>query len=305
MSPTVSVVLPTCDVRDLLAQAIASVCEQTYRDWELFVVDDGSSDGSAELAASWPDPRIRVIRSAHTGNPALLRNRAAALARGEYLAFIDSDDLWEPDKLRVQIEALETARGRYAWCYSNTVPMDESGREVDRPEARTWTPCSGRILRQLLLLEARVPASSVVVRRSAFHDVGGFDAEAGPVEDYDLWFRLAAGHEALAIDGRLCRSRSRPGAYQADRVAAHRAWQRAYRRAGRSGSSDAITEICREMVHRHRLSEALHLAARGRRVEALRLLMRAAPEAIALRSGWRAIGSTLARIAARDVADPA
>ena len=296
MSIKVSVVLPTYNVRDLLAEAIASVCGQTFPDWELLVVDDGSSDDSVDLAASWPDARIRVIRSEHTGNPALLRNRAVALARGDYVAFIDADDLWEPEKLQLQIDGVEDPGVRYGWCYSNTLPLDQFGHEVTRPEALTWTPWSGMILRQLLLLEARVPASSVVVRRNVFNSAGGFDPEAVPVEDYDLWFRLAPGHEALAIDRRLCRSRSRPAAFQADRVAAHRAWQRAYRRAGHSSSSEEIRAICREMTHRHGLSEALHLAARRQRAAALRVLLRAIPEAIVLRVGWRALGLTLARI---------
>ena len=139
-----------------------------------------------------------------------------------------------------------------AWSYTATTPIDESGAEVPMESARTWLPHSGAILGALLRLDARVPASSVMVARSALTAVGGFDPGAGPVEDYDLFFRLASRFDAVAVDQRLCRSRLRPGSYQGDRIAAHRAWQRAYSGVLATRPPASLRQTCAVAIHRHR-----------------------------------------------------
>src|SRR2546421_610268 len=101
----VSVILPTYDRLPLLREAVESVRAQTWADWELVVIDDGSTDGTAEYLTELAsvDPRVRVLRRPHRGNPARLRNEAVAASTGEYVAFQDSDDVWEPEKLARQL----------------------------------------------------------------------------------------------------------------------------------------------------------------------------------------------------------
>ncbi|MGH7451509.1 MAG: glycosyltransferase family 2 protein, partial [bacterium] len=115
--PLVSVIIPTFNRLKYLKEAVASVFAQTYAHWELIVVDDGSTDDTLHYVSTLDDPRVRLVSETHSGNPARMRNVGVAHARGEYVAFLDSDDLWESDKLAVQLEYLHTCRG-YRWCYT-------------------------------------------------------------------------------------------------------------------------------------------------------------------------------------------
>src|SRR6266487_2699709 len=101
--PLVSVIIPTFNREAYLREAIESVFAQTYSNWELIVADDGSTDGTRAYLASVTDRRTHVIELEHCGTPARLRNTALARAQGTYVAFLDSDDLWAPEKLELQI----------------------------------------------------------------------------------------------------------------------------------------------------------------------------------------------------------
>src|ERR1051325_6471809 len=107
--PVVSIVIPTYNRLDYLVEAIESVRSQTVGDWELVVVDDGSTDGSVARIEAMGDPRIIVVTRAHTGNRAALRNAGVARSRADWIAFLDSDDLWAPDKLATQLRAVADA----------------------------------------------------------------------------------------------------------------------------------------------------------------------------------------------------
>ena len=109
MVPLVSVIIPTYNRADLVRQALASVKAQTYRDFEIVVVDDGGTDGTCEALSAWRE--IRVLRHAHRRGVSAARNTGIDAARGEWLAFLDSDDLWLPDKLARQIFWLEGSPG--------------------------------------------------------------------------------------------------------------------------------------------------------------------------------------------------
>lgn len=123
--PLVSVVLPTHNRVTLLRDAIASVVAQTYRHWELIVVDDGSTDDTPEVLSAITDHRVRPVRIVHSGNASVARNVGIAAARGSHVAFQDDDDVWLPDKLERQCAALG-ARPDAAWCYSDAEFVDES-----------------------------------------------------------------------------------------------------------------------------------------------------------------------------------
>jgi glycosyltransferase involved in cell wall biosynthesis len=110
--PTISVVIPTYDRRALLMEAVESVRAQTFAGWELLVADDGSTDGSADAVEALHDPRIRVLRLPHAGQAAAARNAGVRAARGEWVAFLDSDDVWAPHKLAVQLDLTRAAGAR-------------------------------------------------------------------------------------------------------------------------------------------------------------------------------------------------
>jgi glycosyltransferase involved in cell wall biosynthesis len=105
-APSVSVVIPTYNCESYLRQAVQSVFDQTYTNWEAIVIDDGSTDGTASYLDSVAGDRVRVLNHAHCGNPARLRNVGIAAARGAHIAFLDSDDVWFPQKLKAQLEHL-------------------------------------------------------------------------------------------------------------------------------------------------------------------------------------------------------
>ena len=121
--PLVSVVLPAFDRLSCLRQAVDSVFRQTWRQWELVISDDGSGPDTRAFLASLRDPRVHVVWLPHSGNPGRARNAALAAARGSHVAFLDSDDLWEPDKLAAQLDGLRASPGR-RWCYTAVAYMD-------------------------------------------------------------------------------------------------------------------------------------------------------------------------------------
>jgi len=196
--PTVSVVIPTYNRAEFLAQAIDSVLSQTCQDFEVIVVDDGSTDDTAQVVSAYGD-RVRYVPIPHSGLPAVARNAGLQVARGEYIAFLDSDDQWLPDKLTGQLEALDPLHNVSLVC-SNALVWDG---ETDVP-LRTGLPegrgHSGHVLARLL--EANfIITSTVVVRRSYLNQVGPFceSRQLRVGEDYDLWLRLAAVSQLLYI----------------------------------------------------------------------------------------------------------
>src|SRR5437879_5328746 len=140
--PLVSVILPTYNRLRYLGGALESVRTQTYEHWELVVVDDGSTDGSGEYLARLVDRRVRLLSRSHTGSAAVARNSGIAMARGEYLAFLDDDDAWMPQKLERQMAALREDRA-VQWNYTGYILVDADGRETRRRAGGPWTPYSG------------------------------------------------------------------------------------------------------------------------------------------------------------------
>ena len=126
--PLVTVVIPTYNRVALDQEAIASVIAQTYRNWELIVVDDGSDDGTSEAIHAMNDPRIKLIAEPHVGNIALLRNIGVNEGSGDWLAFLDSDDIWIPRKLEIQLFALLQEGKR--WGYGGFELMNDDMRTI-------------------------------------------------------------------------------------------------------------------------------------------------------------------------------
>lgn len=193
MSPSVSVIIPTFNRWPLVADAIESVLAQTFSDFELIVVDDGSTDGTiAELSRF--GSRLRLLTQPNGGVSAA-RNLAVRHARGSYLAFLDSDDLWLPRKLATQT-AFMKRNPSVQICQTEEIWI-RNGVRVN-PKAKHRKP-SGDIFIPSLEL-CLVSPSAVMLTRELFEQAGGFDETLPVCEDYDLWLRIAVDHCVPLID---------------------------------------------------------------------------------------------------------
>ena len=192
MMPSVSVIIPTYNRRPLVREAVESVLAQSYRGFELIVVDDGSEDGTVrELSACGPG--ITVIPQARRG-AASARNLGVRSSRGKYLAFLDSDDLWKPRKLEIQAAFLDS-HPELEICQTEEVWL-RNGRRVN-PRKRHRKP-SGDIFRPSLEL-CLVSPSAVMMTRGLFELLGGFDESFPVCEDYDLWLRVSRDYPVPLI----------------------------------------------------------------------------------------------------------
>ncbi|MFL5538860.1 MAG: glycosyltransferase family 2 protein [Longimicrobiaceae bacterium] len=204
--PLVTVVIPTWNRLPLLREAVASVVAQTWPAWELVIVDDGSTDGTAAWVRSLGDPRIRVVELSRCGHVGRLRNAGVRAGSGELVAFLDSDDAWLPQKLEAQVAALRAAGAR--WCYGRYEVMDAGGRPAPR-RAGEFRALSGPIARDLLADRADVFIGTLLLERSLYDEAGGFseDPRVRRREDWELHVRLAMRADALALDQTLARVR--------------------------------------------------------------------------------------------------
>ena len=193
--PLVSVVIPTYNRAQLVREAVASVLAQNYQPLEPIVVDDGSDDATGDALARFP--KVRVLRQAHTGMPGQVRNAGARLARGEYLAFLDSDDLWLPRKLAQQVAAA-TAAGD---AISHTRERWVRGRRVISQRTQRHRR-SGDLFADSLR-KCVIGPSTVLLRRTVFEQAGGFREDLEIAEDYELWLRLTARHQVGYVDQEL------------------------------------------------------------------------------------------------------
>ena len=196
MSPTVSVIIPTFNRWPWVGEAIESVLAQSFADFELIVVDDGSTDDTARELAKFGS-RLRLLRQPNRGVSAA-RNLAVRHGRGSYLAFLDSDDLWLPEKLAVQTSFMEQ-NPAVQICQTEEIWI-RNGIRVN-PKAKHRKP-SGEIFFPSLKL-CLVSPSAVMLTRKLFERVGGFDENFPVCEDYDLWLRIAVDHSVSLIDEAL------------------------------------------------------------------------------------------------------
>lgn len=186
-APLASVVMTTYNVAPYIGAAIESALAQTFRDFELIVLDDGSTDGTPRIAERFSDRRVRLARSRHLGRAAQLR-RAVEQARGRYLALLDGDDLWKPNKLEVHVHFLDS-QPRADLTFSWSRIIDDDGRDTG---LTTWL-CNGPISFSELLAHNMIGNDSAfVLRREALVAAGGFDASFAACCDLDAWLRVGA-----------------------------------------------------------------------------------------------------------------
>jgi glycosyltransferase involved in cell wall biosynthesis len=255
LAPAVSVILPAFNRVGYLRDAVESVVAQTHADWELVIADDGSGDETRAFLGSLRDPRIHTIWLPHRGNPAAARNAALRRATGRYVAFLDSDDTWAPQKLERQL-ALMRDRAERRWSYTRDALIDEFGNSFSDERIKRWVPYDGRIVERLLKIDALISAASVVAERSLVAEAGGFDEEQRYGEDYDLWLRLALLSEVSVSPEPLARIRVHGDNYGSDRVAAYQGWVRLYGKMAGLVPDRRLRALCR----RRRGENALVLA---------------------------------------------
>jgi GT2 family glycosyltransferase len=191
-SPLFSVVIPTYNRAGKAVRAIESVLAQTLTDYDIWVIDDGSTDATAERLAPYLD-RIHYIRQANSG-VARARNRGIQESSGSYIALLDSDDCWSPHKLESFFTAIQ-AHPQAGLFYSQYEVVDETGRRlwVDRSRA-----VAGRAYSTLLKGDF-LAASSAVIQRACLETVGTFDPAMVPCEDWDLWLRISRSATLLLV----------------------------------------------------------------------------------------------------------
>lgn len=186
-------------------EAVASVLEQTLADLELIVIDDGSTDGTIGALATFSDRRVQVFSVSPSG-PAAARNLGIARARADYLAFIDSDDVWLPEKLEAQTAALENMpTASIAYCWTNYVDTEGSFICPDRRVV-----FEGLVYEQMLRLNFIDCGSNILIRKQALLDEGGFDESLPVIEDWDLNLRLSVNHHFACVPRALVHYRQRP-----------------------------------------------------------------------------------------------
>lgn len=187
--PEVSVILPTHNRASLLGRAIASVLSQTFRDFELIVVDDASTDGTGEIARSFEDARVKYLRNDSKRGAAAGENRGIEASRAELIAFIDDDDEWLDGKLEAQVSRFRIEPASIGVVYT--------GRWLNKHGTRQYGPPlsilskKGEIHDELFTRRTFVPLVCAMVRKECFRVAGMFDESLPTSNDYDLWIRIS------------------------------------------------------------------------------------------------------------------
>ncbi len=191
LDPAVTVLVPTCNRAPLLGAALHSILDQTFTDFEIIVVDDGSTDGTAEIVAALRDARVRYLHQPHAGIGATL-NAGLRAGRGRYVARLDSDDLWSPELLSTLAPVLER-RPDVGVVYGQGQAIDEHGRRLAQVQG-TAGHFPGDSLRSLVWDDCTCNVA-LLARRACFERVGLYDEALTGNEDWDMWLRVARDYE--------------------------------------------------------------------------------------------------------------
>lgn len=214
-SPKVSVIVTCYNYAKYLEGCLMSILNQTYQDFELILVNDGSTDDTDEIVSGFLDnDKIVYINQSNTGQ-AIATNNGITRASGELIAFLDADDLWEPTKLEKQVSLF--TNDQIGVVYSRIKFMNEAGQLLDTESTgKYYSPRSGYVT-DYLLFENFVPYSSAVVRKECFDKLGMFNPEYKNGLDWDLWLRISIEYEFAFVDEHLLLyRRGHPGQLTSD-----------------------------------------------------------------------------------------
>jgi glycosyltransferase involved in cell wall biosynthesis len=217
--PLVSVVVPAFDAAETLPETLGSVCDQTYRNLDIIVVDDGSTDNTAAIVERHmkQEPRLRLVRQ-HNGGVASARNAGIGAAAGDFVAFIDADDLWHPTKIAKQMALLLSACSTMALVYAPFRLIDANGRVLS---SQHRIGVDGWVLYRHLHVNLVGNGSAILVRKAVLQELGGFDtslraAHAEGCEDLLLQLRIATRYQFGEVPEYLVGYRRRPGSMSSD-----------------------------------------------------------------------------------------
>jgi glycosyltransferase involved in cell wall biosynthesis len=303
MEPLVSVVMPTFNRREFLRPAIESLLEQSFSDWELIIADDGSdTDTRSYLQSLHAPPRVRVMWLSHSGRPSVVRNAALREARGKYVAFLDSDDLWLPRKLEMQMTSLARHSQR-KWSYTAFDLVDCAGQPKESLHDATRSAPSGWIMGRMLKGEIIIALPSVVVARQLLEQLGPFDETLVMCEDDDLWLRLSAHSEIDGIDEPLTLIR-RHDQHGGDDMTAWRDRLRVFEKGLGMNSDPNVSSMLRRLRAEMAAGLARSQARDGTRISVLRTVATSAHYSWRYRQWWRdvllALGRAFAPASMRD-----
>jgi glycosyltransferase involved in cell wall biosynthesis len=192
--PLISIILPVYNGEKTIRETLNSVLAQTWTDFELLIVNDGSTDATLATIFEFKDPRIQIYSYPNAGQAAS-RNRGISRAVGTYIAFIDADDLWTRDKLAMQFAALQN-HPEAAVAYSWTDYISESGEFLHPGRHIT---ANGDVYAELIVNNCLENGSNPLIRADALAHVGGFEESLPPAEDWDLWLRLAVKYSFVCV----------------------------------------------------------------------------------------------------------
>ena len=199
----ISVIIPTYNRKHTLPRALDSVLAQSYQPFEIILIDDGSTDGTINLIKS-KYPSIKLLKSHETSKPlkgyspkgvSVARNVGIKQSKGDWIAFLDSDDEWTPDKLTKQVQLVNKSRGS-VFCHTNEIWIRDGVRVNQRKKHQKY---GGYIFKECLDI-CRISPSSALIDKSIFEDIGLFDESLKVCEDYDLWLRITSNYPVLFLD---------------------------------------------------------------------------------------------------------
>ncbi len=252
--PLVTVIINVLNGSATLPKAVDSVLAQTFDDWELIVWDDCSTDGSADTLTQFADSRIRYVRAEERVSLGQARQQAINLARGEWLAFLDQDDIWLPYKLERQM-ALAHDAGRAGLIYGRAVRFYPNGTERDYDQMHEYAHLpEGDIFAELFANSCFIAMSSAVFRRSAIAEIGGIPDDITIIPDYYLYTAIARLFPAAAVQEVVCRYRMHAG--NTSRVTALQVQEEALRLMDMWGGAVA-PEVLMQCRRRHSTAIAL------------------------------------------------
>lgn len=195
MTSLVSVIIPNFNYAQYLGEAIESALGQTYSNLEVIVVDDGSTDNSQEILERYAD-RVTIIEQRNSG-VCVARNRGVAESKGEYIAFLDADDIWLPEKIEKQVKAFAESP-EVGIVHVGVIDIDESGADLQTK----LNGLNGKISHEFLIWERPVilgGGSGAMISRRVFENVGGFDTQLSTSADWDLYYRICRKYEAVFV----------------------------------------------------------------------------------------------------------
>jgi glycosyltransferase involved in cell wall biosynthesis len=292
--PAVTIIIPAFNVERYIGAALQSICDQTLRDAEVIVVDDGSTDGTIAEVERFADVLDLIVVGQANAGPAAARNAGLRRAQGRYCAFLDSDDLMLPERLAEQVEMLD-GDPEIGLVHTDLMTFDDRG-VIHRTRRAFSDPCGGMVLERLLL-DNFITTSTVMARTACLIEVGMFPENRRVSEDFELWLKIAARWKIGFVDRPLVQYRRRPGSLSDDKLMTARCALDVVEAFWRDHPSHRQQQpaVYRRSLARHLATAGSAALAGGQRSTAVRYMARSLALDPWKRRSWRSLAKTLLR----------